>query len=893
MAVRKGRTVKWVWILLFSGLIIFSLGMMGFSQEDTTAPEITAPFPSGLGKNPTPSVGAVVYDNVYVSPEQSSLVIDNGAPLTGLIYESEKQTLSATPPEPMKDGEHTVLLKARDGSGNTSTLSWNFRIDTTPPEITKGAPAEQAVQQFNTNILPEYNIYVSDVNKVKTARFYLNNTPNSNVGLLNWGTGQLVSIRGLSLKDGQFGARLELEDYAGNITVRNWTIDVRGVPNISGLTPNGVTTNFTPVIKAYISDNYSGVDTTTMLLSIDGGPEINVASYYNKTSRYLSYPITTPLSPDKHTVTLKARCANGHETTRTWSFWYDLAAPRVTRTVLINYPEYTGQKTEFTVNEGVYLEKGKDLWFAFVISEELASFAVSLDGVPAPARFSYDIAGSMYKQTVTIDKRTLVDGPHTIVVNISDASNNKATHTLNFKVAEAPKITGEYPVNLAKIPIQTDYSGKVVNDRRGEAVISNTRPVISMKITDGNSSLSAENIVFKLDGEAKDFVYDLGSGILTHTPSVDLPNETVHTISVKVTDSAGNTTGSEWKFYINSYPAMPWATDKTCVNCHPDNRNIHMPAPQAADQYGTKCNTCHSENTMAKLEQRCIDCHQSQWHIKAYPQGPYHEVSHKDQTGIPFVQLDTIHQADPGQCAACHAKSINREHQRPERTDANGNPITCDTCHLNTSPTVVQAIYNSQTNCSGCHNLGEGGHEEMHITKIDANCTKVCHKNSLTQEHINNPKTQTKVLSCDTCHGSKNPNVVAAITTNRIECASCHTEAHNMLFALTPDHDIPLFTGLGWTTPMPARIWNGEVPAALENGYVLLSSSSAYLSGSDVLNYYKTQMVANGWMQSSPDPNVTGNYEMTFSKGSRQSLINFILLSGKSETVYRIKIIYN
>lgn len=389
------------------------------------------------------------------------------------------------------------------------------------------------------------------------------------------------------------------------------------------------------------------------------------------------------------------------------------------------------------------------------------------------------------------------------------------------------------------------------------------------------------------------FSFDSLTGTLTHTPTSDLPDETVYTISLTAADQAGNTTNGEWKFYINTFPTMPWATDKTCVSCHPNNLNIHLPAtPEEKVRYGTTCESCHGNN-ISTIEQRCISCHKDQWHFTVYPAGSYHEVAFGDRTGIPTLTLDTLHRTESGSCASCHAKSINREHQQPGRTDAAGKPINCDTCHLSTSPTVTQAIYNNQTSCAACHSLGGNGHEAVHITKLDANCTKVCHTASLTQEHMANPKTQKKKLDCDTCHASQDPKHVSAIANNRIECATCHGEAHNMLLALMPDTDIPVLSSLQWTTPVPAKIWRGEVPANLESGYVLISSASETLKGSDVLAFYKAQMINNKWTQTNTDPTDLNNYQLSFTKTSRQALVRFHSVAGIAGPLYRITIVYN
>lgn len=883
--------------LLISFVLVLTFNFAAFSGDDTIPPVISGPFPTGLVASAAPAVGALVTDDAYVSAETSGLSIDGALLSTGLTYDSGSRELSA-PVGALPDGQHSVSLVAADQAGNNSSLNWTFTIDTTPPAITGGAPAELSVQTVASNTLPSYYIYVKDVNKIQSAKLFINNLPVSRPNLMNWGSGQMVYTARQTLKDGTYPVRLELRDFAGNLTVRNWTIEVQGIPSIVPESPLGTVTTGSPVIKARITD-YSGVDPNSVILSIDGGPSISGTAYFNKAPyyNYLYYQTTAPLTAGKHTATVKAKCLNGHEAVKTWEFSYDLTPPQLIGVSLINYPEYSANQGPYTVLEDAYLEKGRDLAFSLTVSEYPQLVTVKIDG----GQVFYKLYTLPYNtnlqkvQTIGIPKQTLSDGPHTMDILIGDFSGNRAASTLHFKVAEAPSISNEAPPNVAKLPAPVNSSGLIV-DRRWEAVLDNPRPTISAKISDGNNPLTAENIVFKLDGQVQPFGFDAGTGILTYTPASDLHNESVHSISITATDPTGNSKSEEWRFYLNTYPLMPWTTDKTCVSCHPDNRAIHLPRTAEEEaRYGTTCKKCHGgydSPTLKTLEQRCIACHKNQWHVAAEPQGPYHEIAFTDQTGLPAVTLDTVHKAPSESCTGCHARSINREHQRPGRTDSGGNSLTCDTCHASSEPAVVEAIKNKQTDCQACHKLGGDGHESVHVSNLDTNCTKVCHQASLTQEHLNNSITQTKELTCDTCHNSQEAVPAAAITAGQIECTNCHQQAHQLTLLPPVPTDIPLLADLQWTTPIKAKVFTGEIPADFADGSVVISSSSADLAGAEVLAGYKAQLTAKQWVQNSPDPANTNDFQVTFQKDSRQVMVRFDPVAGKTGQLYRITIAY-
>lgn len=889
----KVRKIYTQLILTMVTFLLFGWGSLAAAGIDLTGPVITEPFPVGLINDPTPSFGAIVSDDSGIAAGVSLVSVDGGPPVSGLVYDQATGVISTEWPIPLIDGMHSVLLEVKDTQGNVSNSSWNFTLDATPPLITQGAPVEGTVQVMTTNSLPSYYFYVTDNNRVTEAKFYLNDILQNNCILRDWGATQLAYTTGNPVyPDGVVTARLELKDAAGNTTIRNWKISVEGRPLVSSLSPNGTTTSYTPTIQAYIRDQV-GVDTSNMLLSIDGGSEINVAPYYNRVTKYLNYPVTTPFSPEKHTITLKARCINGHETVTTWNFWYDLELPKVSKVILQNYP---AQGKQFEVQEAAVLPRGKDLSFQFITSEQLYLFEMTLDGLPIQANGSYIYWSRLYNTVWALNTTTLPDGPHKFTVRMVDAGLNEGTYSLNFTISESPAISDEKPVNLAKVPIpkydNLNYY-RENTDRRFEAILTDPKPVISMKITDGNDTLTPGDITFKLDGVEKPFAYDQSTGMLTYNPPEKLEDETVHTINVIARDKAGNNTNAEWKFYINTYPRMTWDTDKTCLTCHAESGKLHFPAtPEGTAQYPTNCKNCHGVYVAQTMDQRCINCHRDYWHITVYPQGTFHEVSHGDQTGIPTVMLDTAHRAETGSCSPCHAKSINREHARPDRTTATGGLITCSTCHLSSDNNVQQAIATGNSNCGGCHGSNGDGHEAVHTSGLDANCTAVCHKASLTQEHLNNPKTQIKALNCDTCHSSAKPVVAAAIANNRIQCAACHLDAHNVYLALPIDGDIPLFPGLKWTTPILGSIWGDEVPADFNNGYVVISSSAGTLTGEAVLAYYKNNMVVQGWAQVSSDPVDLVKYDLTFEKAGRKSLIRFVQVPGKEGPVSRVIMMY-
>jgi len=300
------------------------------------------------------------------------------------------------------------------------------------------------------------------------------------------------------------------------------------------------------------------------------------------------------------------------------------------------------------------------------------------------------------------------------------------------------------------------------------------------------------------------------------------------------------------------------------------------------------CNTCHT-STVAEvvyaIENKLVNC--AACHL-----GSGHEADHTP-TGI---RTD---------CTKCHIDSLTQEHLNNPTTQT-GNAWTCDTCHASTVEGVVYAIANSLKNCEACH--VQASHEQLHaITYLDAKCT-TCHINSLTQEHLNNPKTQTdpvtgqpKPWTCDTCHNSARLEVTWAVQSGDMNCSACHPTAHGINLAYLVPSDIPKYGGYMWSTPIDARIFNGEswMPAEfLLGGKVLISNRRTDVTGDAVWPFYQTEMAANGWTLISEPPTAGSDFfNVTFTKGTRKAVIWFY--GGEGHTAspvrdagYRIEILY-
>ncbi|MBQ6901988.1 MAG: phosphodiester glycosidase family protein [Oscillospiraceae bacterium] len=104
-------------------------------EEDMTAPEITKAWPSDnmliYAKNP--SIGVILRDDkatetdAGISPETVEIHV-NGYNCTDRGYDAATGKISYTVKNALKAGYHTILVRARDYSGNLIVKEWKFEV---------------------------------------------------------------------------------------------------------------------------------------------------------------------------------------------------------------------------------------------------------------------------------------------------------------------------------------------------------------------------------------------------------------------------------------------------------------------------------------------------------------------------------------------------------------------------------------------------------------------------------------------------------------------------------------------------------------------------------------------------------------------------------------------
>lgn len=199
---------------------------------------------------------------------------------------------------------------------------------------------------------------------------------------------------------------------------------------------------------------------------------------------------------------------------------------------------------------------------------------------------------------------------------------------------------------------------------------------------------------------------------------------------------------------------------------------------ETLDPSGVACGTCHAVDLMSEHEKStsasaggaCETCHGMPrdsfggWN-QACSQGGCHASGSATEPHTGAAAAHTQSAPLPG-CvdAGCHSNDLGSVHVSAEASGTAGQTLTsCAVCH-------AQGIPATKT-CASCHPDAEtSGHEAVHVLERTDTCVD-CHAGtSLTSVHIAGAG-----LTCQTCHGSTDTEVLGAIVSGTLACDACHT----------------------------------------------------------------------------------------------------------------------
>jgi hypothetical protein len=468
--------------------------------QETDGPEISDMTPEGDGiEDATPTIAAAYSDPSGIDLDSVTLTL-NGAVMTDATVGASM--VSYTPVSPLKAGvTYTVKVSVKDTAGAAAEAMWTFGLETVAPSITDTTPS--AVDETGT---PVVSARFSDTGTgVNTGSVKL---MLDKKGVDAQVTGSSVSYTPADvLATGKHVVDLTVADVAGNVAEHTWEFNVEGTaPTITGVAPSGTISDDMPVLSARYSDAGTGVDLSSVALSLNG--EVVDAAV---TASQVSYGVQEPLKPGvAYTVAVSVADKAGNVGTDSETFRLESTAPSIS-----NWSPTTTQQSVDVAISANYSDTGSGI--------DQSTAVMKVDGVVVPATPS--ASGISYQAT------GLLAGDHTVYVEVADKFGNVATRSWSFSVEGTP------PTIASVEP---------------EGEISEATPTVSASYSDAGTGIDVNSVVLSLNGQILPATVTASS--VSYRVLTPLELGVTYQVAVQVADKAGNVASDSSSFSLETDP---------------------------------------------------------------------------------------------------------------------------------------------------------------------------------------------------------------------------------------------------------------------------------------------------------------------------------------------------
>ncbi|EMF9559993.1 non-fimbrial adhesin SiiE [Salmonella enterica] len=461
-----------------------------------------------------------------------------------------------TPSASWADGSYQLAVVVEDLAGNVKeSAPFEVRIDTTTTINNIVLLNDTGVQNDQlTNVAkPSFRIDVpGDVIQVRVT---LDGGANWNVIRKN-ADGQWIFDSPNTLVDGTYTLRVEATDQAGNIANKDLVFNIDTniqVPTIAldAGQDTGANTadNITNISRPTFTIGNVDPDVIKVVVTIDGHD-------YNATKVGAGWQFTPgnaiPDGSYNITVTVEDKAGNT-ATSKPLPVVIDTTAEIESVTLVTD-------SGDSDVDNITKVDKPQ---FSIVTADDITHVRVKIDNA---ANWIELTKGGDGRWIFNVGS-ALPDGKHTLLVDVTDIAGNVAQETLQFTI----------DTTLREPTIVLDPTHDTGDDTNDNLTRIN-KPVFIIGDVDNDVS----HIVVHIDG--RDYTIENTGGNLTFTPDQPL-SDGQHTISVTVTDIAGNTkTSAELQIEIDTQVQIDSVTLTTDsgVNDHDNVTNATRPSFEIA-----------------------------------------------------------------------------------------------------------------------------------------------------------------------------------------------------------------------------------------------------------------------------------------------------------------------
>ena len=530
---------------------------------------LTITDPSGNNSNSLPA-GVIVVDTSAPAAATSLLITDDvgtktGALTNGSVTDDSKPTISGkaekgstitlydgetamgtttadaegnwsfTPETALGDGEHSITVKVNDGAGNTSAASDTvvFTVDTVAQAASDIVITDNAGNQkgpLSDGAMTDDNqpVISGKAEAGSTVTIFNGDTVLGTTTADETGAWQFTPAS--PLNDGSYEISVIVTDSAGNnssaspaiaitvdTTAPEGVIDVAFTDDVGSITGslgnNGVTDDSKPVISGT-------ADANSTIAVFDNGVEIGTAT--SDSDGKWSFIPETALNDGEHTFTFVVTDPLGRisEESAATTLIIDTAAP-ATATAISVSDDVEGGKSGPLINGDITNDNQPT-----ISGEAEAGSTITLyDGDTVIGQVTADAEGKWRFTPET----ALAEGEHTLTVKVSDAAGNTSAASSGITIT----IDSLAPASASDITLNDD-AGSSNGTLTDGSVTDDNKPTLSGKAEKGST-------VTIYDGETAIGTTNADEqGEWQFTPDTALADGE-HSFTVKVTDTAGNT----------------------------------------------------------------------------------------------------------------------------------------------------------------------------------------------------------------------------------------------------------------------------------------------------------------------------------------------------------------
>lgn len=749
------------------------------------------------GANPANSStvpGAPTYISVYV--DDASMILEsttmtvNGSPVPAtvdwpghwedpdceenwVVDDWTAATISTPGRVLTAEGVYTVEVTVRTQSSGTSTYSWSFTIDY--PEGSAATFWSSLPAAGTTVTAPTaLSSWAGSPNGIGYGglKFYLDGIAQTTYMRSGGGSSMMGYTPALAPSDGVRSVKLAAMDIIGVYTEKLWNYTVQIKPTLSAPTPLGGAsyTGLRPQIGLTIADNTPGQ--LHLRFVVDGA---EVFSGMTNQGVYRWNPTYDLASGVNHVVAATVTDGAGNVQTLNWEFkdeaMFSSQSPAIASTI-------GGTPGQVSVNVDA-------------ASTILSGARIRVDGVPVTTSMEWAghwegddcegwyVVDDYTAATVSAASGVLVEGEHTISVEVDTQGEGTITHSWSFFIEYAPGTEATFS-SRAPAP--------------GSTITA--YPTLRVSIM-SPTPLYRFNIYTYIDGvrvPCSTSQYLSTNQNVTVGASYFTSSDGTHTVLVTALSNSGVLSQDTWSFNTQIAP--------TAAGQYP---TVAAPAHVARPQIGLLV----SDNAPGQLRIRFkldgvtqFDGQVPQGFFRYTPTSDFANNSNHavvvdiwDAAGNTknlswtFDVVAAPPMSDAGSCTACHVAypgahpftncagcHVDDPLYDPHESNRYAPLGPCFDCH----GTGYSHPPSSLSNCTWCHANPDWTqiprHEISPVTAHEtttAGCTE-CHDMNLVTEHSKFPADSPFKSQCSTCHVNETPAVKAAIANHVTGCYACH-----------------------------------------------------------------------------------------------------------------------